>query len=420
MLMRLFTKKTNWHIFLLFFIIFSPHIAIFNFTIKTVYLFVVIPSILGFIKYIQNNKVPKYIKMTIFLMFFSLLYNLIMYFLHGFVDISWIIQILMGFIEFYAAIFVGNIYINLYGNEAINKMTVHLFYIGVIHSILMIVIFISPNFRNIFYNFIMLTELAYSATFRLDNLTRFSGLLNSGFGSLSLLNAIMFLMGLYAYMVTNKITLTKFVIGTLLLFVSSILSGRLGILVMLLVLSFFYVLPMLKISIFNRKLKLLLILVPTIFTFILFLNIYFPDKAQFAFETYFRYIDSGTFDRSTELILSEQLNPSLSYMELIFGTGNYFIDYADSGYIVMMNGGGIIGSLVSYSFLFSTFYLKQFNLKSQEKYKYILISLILIILFINNKNLYFFGYNDIFQFYFLITCTLALLDVKNINSYKIK
>jgi hypothetical protein len=412
--MNFYTKKTNSILFiLLFFIIFSPHLSIFNFTIKTVYIFVVIPSILGFMKYIQNNNYPIFIKLTIFFMLFSLFYNLIMYFLHGFVDLSWIIQIVMGFVEFFAAIFIGNIYIKIYRDEAVNKITIHLFYVGVVHSILMLIIFLSPSFRTIFYNFIILSELAYTSTFRLDNLTRFSGLLNSGFGSLSVLNGILFLMGLYSYIFSNKITLTKFVIGALLLFISSVLSGRLGIVVMLIVLVFFYVLPTLKISILKKKFNLLLTIIPIIIIFIILLNNYFPDKAQFAFESYFKYIDSGNFDNSTESILSERLNTNLSYLELLFGTGNYTIDYADNGYIVMMNGGGLIGTLVSFSFIFSIFSLTQFNIKGRDKYKYILISLVIIIFFINYKNLYFFGYNDIFQIYFLISCTAALLEVKN-------
>ena len=112
--------------------------------------------------------------------------------------------------------------------------------------------------------------------------------------------------------------------------------------------------------------------------FIILLNNYFPDNAQFAFETYFKYLDSGKFDNSTESILSERLNPRLSIWEIIFGTGNYTIDYADSGYIVMMNGGGIIGALISYSFLFSTFSLKQFKIRSQGNIKYILWSLLVV------------------------------------------
>lgn len=414
--MKLFTKKSYWLIFLLlFFIIFSPHISIFNLTIKSVYLFVVIPSIFGFIKFLQKKSLHKFIKLTIILLCISLIYNFITYFLHGFVDLSWIIQILMGFIEFFAAIFIGNLYIKVYNDEALNKITIHLFYVGVVHSILMLIIFISPAFRNFFYNFIKLSELAYTSTFRLDDQTRFSGLLNSGFGSLSVLNAVMFLMGLYSYMVSNKITLTKFLIGSLLLFISSILSGRLGIIVMLIELVFFYVIPTLRISILKRKLKLLIILIPIVFIFIILLNYYFPEKAQFAFETYFKYIDSGKFDKSTESILSETLNPSLSFMEMIFGTGKYTIDYADSGYIMMINGGGIIGAFVSYSFLFPIFSLKHFNKRSQEKFKYVLLLFIFIIFFINYKNLYFFGYNDIFQIYFIITCTSALLEVKNSN-----
>lgn len=414
--MKLFTRKLHLLAFLLlFFIIFSPHVSIFNYTIKTVYLFLLIPSIIGFVKYIQNNNKPKYIKLTNVLMCFSLIYNLIFYFLHGFIDLLWISKILMGFIEFYAAIFIGSIYVKLYCNEAVNKITIHLFYVGVIHSILVLIIFISPGFRNIFYSFIQLTELAYSSTFRLDSYTRFSGLMNSGFGSLSVINAIMFILGLYSYMINNKISLTKFLVGSLLLFISSILSGRLGIVVMLLGVVFYYALPTLRKPIYIRKFKLLLILVPLIFIFVILLNYYFPDQAQFAFESYFKYQESGKFDNSTESILSETLNPDLSFIELLFGTGNYSIDYADSGYIVMITGGGIVGAFVSYSFLSSSFVLKKINFRNGEKYKYILLSLILIIIFINYKNLYFFGYNDVFQIYFLITCTAALLEKKNLN-----
>jgi hypothetical protein len=414
--MKLLKKKASWLIFLLlFFTIFSPHISVFNFTIKTVYLFVLIPSILGFIKFLQNKRTTKFIKLTFFLLLFSLFYNIILYFSHGLVDISWIIQILFGFIELFAAFFIGDLYIKIYKSEALNKLLVHLFYVGIIHSILMLIIFISPAFRNLFYSFIVLSELAYTSTFRLDNQTRFSGLLNSGFGSLSVLNAITFLLGLYSYIVSNKINLNKFISGSLLLFISSILSGRLGIIVMLIVLLFFYVLPTLNISIFKRKVKLFLFLIPTILFFLILLNNYFPEKSQFAFEAYFKYLESGTFDNSSELILSERLDPNFSYLQLLFGTGNYKIDYADSGYIIMMNGGGIVGSIISYSFLLSIFSLKYFKLRSQEKYKYILFSLIFIIFFINYKNLYFFGYNDIFQIYFLVTCTSSMLEFSRIN-----
>ena len=415
--MKLFAKKNNYLLFaFLFFVIFSPHISIFNLTIKTVYLFVVIPAMLGLIYSLQQNHLPKYIKITVLLMIFSLVYNVLIYLLHGFVDLSWIIQILMGFIEIFAAIFVGNIYVNIYKNEALNKIIVHLFYVGIIHSILMLIIFLSPSFRDLFYSFVKLTELAYNATFRTDNQTRFSGFLNSGFGSLSVLNALMFLMGLYSYMFIKKISFTNFISGSILLLISSILSGRIGIVIMLIVLSIFLLVPTLKLSIFKRKLKILLIIVPLILIFVILLNFYFPDKAQFAFETYFKYLDTGKLDNSSESILSENLNPNLSYLEKLFGTGNYTIDYADSGYIIMINGGGIIGTIVSYSFLLSTSSLKQLNFKN--KYRYILILLTLIIVFINYKNLYFFGYNDVFQIYFLITCTAAILEYKK-SKYEI-
>lgn len=414
MLTKIFTKKPNWFAFLLlFFIIFSPHVTFFNFTIKTVYLFVVLPAIFGFIKFTQNNNTPKYIKLTNTLLYFSLIYNLILYILHGFLDISWISRILMGLIEFYAAIFIANIYVKIYNNQAVNKMAIHLFYVGVIHSILILIIFISPSFRNIFYSVIQLTELAYNFTFRLDSQTRFSGLMNSGFGSLSVLNSIMFVFGLYSYMIKNKISLIKFLVGSILLFISSILSGRLGIVVMLLGVLFYFTIPTFKKSIFSRKFKLLLILIPIIFIFVFLLNYYFPDQAQFAFESYFKYQESGKFDNSTESILSESLSPNLSFIEILLGTGNYNIDYADSGYIIMIHGGGIIGAIISYSFLFLSFLLIKIKISNEDKFKHIIFSLILIIIFINYKNLYFFGYNDVFQIYFLITCTAALLEKNN-------
>lgn len=418
MLSKLIKKNINSLIFLfIFFIIFSPHVSIFGFIFKTVYLFVVIPSIIGFIKYFQSKNLPQFISFTFYFLLFSLFYNFIFYSIHGFVDSSWLKQVLMGFIEFFAAFLIGCTYVKFYGNEALKKVIVHLFYVGVTHSILMLIIFISPTFRDVFYNFIILSELAFNSTFRLDNQTRFSGLLNTGFGSLSVLNAIMFLMGLYSYLVINKISLFKFIFGSMLLLVSSVLSGRLGIVVMLISLLFLLILPSFKISIFKRKINFILLLLPLIFIFVTLLNVYFPDKAQFAFETYFKYIETGRFDNSTESILSEKLNPDLSFFETFLGTGLYNIDYADSGYIMMINGGGILGALVSYSFFLSLFVLKEFSIKSIDKYNYLLIILVFIIIFINYKNLYFFGYNDVFQIYFIITITAALLESKKINSY---
>jgi hypothetical protein len=413
--MKLITKKKNWLIFLLlFFIVFSPQVSLFSFNIKTVYLFVVIPSIFGFIKYFKSKNPPKYIRFLILLMLFSLFYNLMVYLLFGFIDISWVIKILMGFIELFAAIFMANVYVNLYKDEAFNKITIDLFLVGVIHSLLMLIIFISPNFRDTFYRFIQLSELAYNSTFRLDSQTRFSGMLNSGFGSLSVLNAILFLMGLYSYMFNSRLSLIQFVVGTLLLLISSILSGRLGIVVTLLIIVLSYLLPTFRKSVINKKLNFLLITIPLIFIFISLLNEYFPEKAQFAFETYFRYQNSGNLDNSTELVLSESLSPNLSIFNLFFGTGNYNIDYADSGYIVMLTGAGVIGVIISYSFLFASFNLLSFKSKSNKNYNYIILNLILIIIFINFKNLYFFGYNDVFQIYFLITCTAAVVKQKNI------
>lgn len=400
--------------FALFFMIFSPHVSILNYTIKTVYIFVFIPSIFGFLNYVQSNNVPKFINLTNLMMFVSLVYNFIILCLFKFIDTTWLSRILMGFIEFYAAIFIGNIYVKLYSKNAVNKMINHLFYIGVIHSLLMLLIFISPNFRDIFYRFVQLSELAYNSTFRLDSQTRFSGLLNTGFGSLSVLNAVLFLMGLYSYMYNGRLSLIKLVLGTLLLLISSILSGRLGIVVMFLILILFYLVPTLRSSIFVRKFKFLLITVPLIFIFVLYLNEYFPEKAQFAFETYFRYQNSGNLDNSTELVLSESLSSNLSLLDLFIGTGNYNIDYADSGYIVIITGAGVLGAIISYSFLFASLNLIEIKSKIKENHNYILFALFLIMIFINFKNLYFFGYNDIFQIYFLIACTTALVNQKKV------
>ena len=98
--------------FALFFMIFSPHVSILNYTIKTVYIFVFIPSIFGFLNYVQSNNVPKFINLTNLMMFVSLVYNFIILCLFKFIDTTWLSRILMGFIEFYAAIFIGNIYVN--------------------------------------------------------------------------------------------------------------------------------------------------------------------------------------------------------------------------------------------------------------------------------------------------------------------
>ena len=407
--MKLKHRNKKLFIFvLLFFLIFSPHINFFGQNIKTAYIFVLIPGVLGFIMFAKSKIKLGNLKITYYLMIFSLIYQIFMFTIHTFIDPSFVSRMIYGFIEFFAAIYFGKEYNRLYGTTAIRKILVHLFIVGIIHSLLMIFLFISPGFRENFYEVVNLSELAFTSTFREDGFARFSGLFNVGFGALSIVNAVLYLCGLLVFLLFRGLRRDVFVFGSILILISSFLSGRVGVVITILTSVLLMILPIRSNGVTFLKIRLLIFMSPLLYFLIVITESYFPNVSNFVFETYYNYVNFGVLDKSTQLLLEEELSYEPNLFNLFFGTGNYSSGNFDGGYKVMLYGGGYIGIFVSFLFLAGLFFVRQ---QKSVHLDLIISMFIIVILIINFKNLYYFGYNDVFQILFLIICTSALSSV---------
>jgi hypothetical protein len=404
----IYIKPNTLAFILLFFLVISPHLLIFNLTIKTAYFFVLVPALIGFYKYCTIRVNSSYLFITILFMLLSMIYHVLAYFIHGLIDISWVVRLFYGFIEFFAALTFGMLYVKIYGNIAFHKLITHIFFIGVIHSILMIVLFLFPTFRDFLYSVVVLTDLAHSATFRDDGFLRLSGLLNTGFGSLSVLNASLFLCGLLAYVHLGSLRLYSFLFGSLTIFFSSMLSGRIGLVVSAVM---FFLIVIFSINFRFARIKvlnLILVALPIILFSIIFLEENYPNITAFAFETYYNYKDFGELDNSTNLILNEEkLESRNNIIHVFFGDGNYIVEL-DMGYRVLLSGGGYVGTIISFVFIFAFFFVKSNPYFKSIRLNMFILIFIITIFVINFKNVYLFGYNDIFQVFFLIICTASL------------
>ena len=135
----------------------------------------------------------------------------------------------------------------------------------------------------------------------------------------------------------------------------------------------------------------------------------FGEKFVFGFLTIFDFFIKGKFDNSTSLILKESFPPYLSFMDWLIGTGNFSLETVDSGYIRLITGGGFLGLLISYSFMFVPLI---FAIKRGLDYGLLVLLAVfpIIVLVINFKNIFYFAYNDIFQIYTLIVISVFKLD----------
>ena len=96
-------------------------------------------------------------------------------------------------------------------------------------------------------------------------------------------------------------------------------------------------------------------------------------------------------------------------MDWLIGTGNFSLETVDSGYIRLITGGGFLGLLISYSFMFVPLI---FAIKRGLDYGLLVLLAVfpIIVLVINFKNIFYFAYNDIFQIYTLIVISVFKLD----------
>ena len=397
----------------LVFSLFSPHLNFMGTQIKTVYFFIVMPGVFGALIVLGDMKLLKAEFYFLLAMFLALIFLIAISFMAFAVDIGHIAAALRGILLFFSCYFFVHIYERIYKEHFLDTMLLHILYAVMINSILIVLLFLMPDFKSTWHSIFILSDTQFDQAMRDDAFVRLSGLVHSGFGSLSVLNAAGLVIALYLYMYSpyQILSLRKFTFCAAILFVSTVLVGRLGLVVMVMSIGLvFFAINSKQLLIKYLKMIGLLTLSLGLIGFMLYIN--FEERFIFGFITIFDFFLQGKLDTSTSLVLSEKLSPDLGFKDYLIGTGDYREEtvQADSGYIRMIAGGGFLGLIVTYSFM-----LVPIIVVVKRGLPYRLLVLVvafpLIILFINIKNVYYFAYNDIFQVYILIVLLTFKYDV---------
>lgn len=411
----------------LFFFIFPPHVIVFGMTIKVVYFSIFIPSILGGVSYLKSKEKKSEIEMTLFLMILSLIYFSLLSIAHGAIDFQISLEIINGLIIFFASLFYVGRYKKIYGDEFPNNICHDLHMAGFVQAIIVILTFLSPAFRESLYSFIGTTETANRYLFMDVEVRRFQGIVPSGFSFLSTTHALLMVCGFWELCEKkdrNLLYLIKFAIMQLTIFLSILLIGRTGIIVILIytVLVAYILYKQSRpgqdkiLHIKYKSIFIISILFALVFlALVLIVDIeYFIPNIEFAFELILNLYNHGALDRTTSGVLESHYFLPDNTFELLFGTGNFgrngVLEYVDSdvGYIIFITGSGILGLFIAYSFYYVGLYHSALNNKYIPRMSYYLIGLIAVIAIGNAKDYYFISHIGYSQLYFLFFSVLAL------------
>lgn len=406
----------------LFFLIFSPHLSILGVTIKTVYVFVVLPGVIGAYRFITTSKRNIVVVNTLWVLSGILLYHVVLSAIFSFYDVSVVKQLFMGFTTLFAAYFYVRVYERLYPSNVALTICQDLNLVGVIEAVIVILTFISPWFKDFLYSFVSTSALSHRYLFEPVANQRFQGIAESGFSFLSVVHALLLVIGLWAYVMDRKKFGVKrtlmFALSQVLLFVSIMLIGRSGLVIVVLFVTAMLIYGMidfLKSRLALQRLTGLMFgVVVVLYSASIVINVSkYKRNISYAFELYYSLTTSGTLDRSSANVVEHQFIFPHNPFDLMFGTGNFGrganFPYvmSDVGYVLFINGAGVLGMFVSYCFLLpGLYYARKYRRQNLFLSRFFAVFTVGLCI-LNVKDYYYFAYGDTFQIYFIMLCTLG-------------
>ena len=370
------------------------------------------PAFFGVFIVLKNISMLKEELYFLIAIFAALFYSMLISWIALAVDIGQIVGSLRGIMLFFYAYFFVHIYNCIYKEDYFDCILVHILYAVIINCMIIIVLFLVPNLKPIWYDIVLLSETQQGQAMRNDLFVRLPGLVHSGFGALSVVNAIGFVILLYLhlYSPSKTISLSKFNLISAVLFASTVLVGRLGLVIMIMSIGLFFL------SIRSKQLLLKYFKMLSIFTLILTLlgiafYINFEERFTYGFLTIFDLFTVGKLDNSSSTVLSERFSADLSFKDFLIGTGDWSLETidADSGFIRLITGGGLLGFTITYFFMIvPILFVKIKGLP--YGLLVLLTNFLIIVIVINIKNVFYFEYNDIFQIYILIVLSIFKLN----------
>jgi hypothetical protein len=429
------SKQLNKYFLLIifFFWMFTPSLNLGVINLNTNIFFLILPSLFGVFVYFRKGMGSRLINMTFIVMILSFILVLAYTafgLINNIVDYSIPKLIIMGFFSLFSAYLIVKIHKDIYQEDFVGILLRNLFYIGVIHSIIILLTALSPAFSDILYQIINLTDKQQKYISSDVIVKRYSGILETGFSSLSVTHALLLISGIIFYWkYDNNFSITRscwFLILFSLIFLSIILTGRSGLIIFL-----FFVISLLLYLFIDVSIKLIiskkifnLFLVLSFLFIILFMFFDFSaykNQIDTSFELFISFINTGEFRSvSTDQLLDNELIFP-GGIELIFGSGNFGLGSSkiasDIGFVYLVNGMGILGTLVVFSPYFVLILIaSQFRKYGLVLFFYMLF-VVLILIPLNFKDLYLFGFGGHTKVFFIIVGIyhFIILDRRNIK-----
>ena len=302
--------------------------------------------------------------------------------------------------------------------------------VGLIHAFIMILAFFVPVFRTILYSIVPLGENGESFV---DKMIRSPGLTTGGGDSLSVIQALALIFGIYYFAVikrkTNIFQSLLYLFSFVILVLSILLSARTGLVIFLAFLIYLFAYRFLR---FIMRLNVNKIFVSKIFYFIIIFSIILPigynylmnsEYSRFAkraFEFYINYTENGTASSSSTESLKQMYILPHKLPHLIFGDGNFGrnktlpVVKSDVGYVRMIYGVGIIGTIIMLLPLFYALLIAFKFYKVKRHLSILTIITIVVIFIVNVKVFYYFEFRESFKVLFLLIVSLTAVKAKKV------
>lgn len=411
---------------LLFFLIFSPFLVVGGITVHLPYYYMLLLCIFYTYGAIKNG-VRRNEIILITISFLPLYYFLSNAFFHNVYDILVIYESILNVAFVICAIQLVKYTKSNSFDIALYELMRGVFVVGVIHAVIMILVFIIPTFQNFLYSYVYINEVGKEF---LELSYRSPGLTTAGGDGLSVFQSISLVFGLYLYLnhkgMDTLVRMLLYIISFAVLIISILLSGRTGFVIFAVGAWLIFSNKILVFSI-NRKLffrvlfvlSMLLLIIITLFTFL--------ESSQYsrlffrAFELVINLVSHGEISSgSTDDLLTMYFLPDAKN-QLLFGDGNFgrseslpFL-HSDVGYVRILFGGGVLGLFILFLPVFIMYLYLYFKVKVVEC-RFVLNFIFITFVVVNFKVLFVFpsslGIKLLYLFFVFFICSEDRYDSK--------
>ncbi|QQG27314.1 hypothetical protein JFY74_14555 [Pectobacterium carotovorum] len=398
---------------LIFFII-PAKINLFSIEITTPYISI-FPFLFLFLFNTLRTSPSKSEFFILFSFLIAIFYSLIVIILYGAVEWFVLKLILIGSALFVSSMQIVRLYFKVYGAEAENILVSDLIFIGVINSFIAILMLLFPKVSDFFYNFISTNENNIT---HLQQGYRSSGLFYAGASILSVFNAMIFLLCIFRFANTSPHNNIKnYMLGVIcsaILLLGTLISGRLGIMLIIGVVVAIFFIPNSPVS-FKKMIFILFSVLCISMTTVLIIVPWeqITGIAGWALEIFINMYKSGKIESGSTGVLFDTMyflpkNP----IDILFGMGTFGrgdnVEYIDSdvGYVLMIFFGGFIAIPILFLPYVTCFIIAK-KLKD-KKIKHIVFFVLFFIFVGNFKDVYLYGINGVTQLLFILVSAFII------------